>query len=147
MKDRRNGLFGAAILATALVLGAAQPAAAGKPERDKADELKPVLTSVAADVKTNCGCDVQVSADFDSFPSVDEMSRIDQTLDQFKGAVSKYCEKPADKAEFCKNVASLQVISNKKIDELKLDGKDIKAPTGGTQYTTEAMFSGLFNKF
>jgi hypothetical protein len=136
----------AAALAALLSLNASS-AFAGKPERDRADELKPQFESTARDVKTACGCEVPVTTSFESFPSVDDMIRIPDTLDGFKAASTKYCEKPADKEAFCKNISGMKVMFNKELDTVKLDGKTILAPTGSTQYTSEDIFLGIMNKF
>ena len=135
------------VAAVGCVLVTAAPAFAGKPERDKADELKPVAEKAQSTVKTACGCDVKVGVKFDSFAKADDMQYIDRVLDSLETAVKHQCEKEADKKALCDSLTEVEVAYQQDESSVKLEGKKIVATTGPHSYSSDTMFTQILNQF
>ena len=136
------------IFVTSLLAVALAPSLcfAGKPERDKADELKTQFSELSNNVKTACGCPVTIDAKWDTFATADDMIRMLDTAKSFEQASSKYCQKPVDKESFCKNIEGLE-ISYAKEGMPALSGKKITAISSNYTYGTEDAMTKILNQF
>ncbi|MFN8391654.1 MAG: hypothetical protein U0136_15300 [Bdellovibrionota bacterium] len=136
-----------ALGASLLFVSSATSAFAGKPERDRADDIKPKQEEVQKKFKETCGCDVHVNVKFESYATVDDMAYIDQSLDSLSSAASAYCEKEADKKALCESLTEVEFSFAKDESTAKLEGKKISVTTGPHSYASDTAFSTILNKF
>jgi len=134
-------------LLTAAVLLTASTVFAGKPERDKIDELTPKAQAVQNTLKSACGCDVHVGVKWDSFDTAGDMAHVDRTLESLESATKTQCAKDADKKALCENVSDVEIQYHKDSSAVTMDGKKIVATTGPNNYSTETMFTDVMKMF
>lgn len=130
-----------------MVAFSASPAFAGKPERDRADELKPAAEKAQSAVKTLCGCDVHVSVKFDSFEKADDMRNVERTLESLEASVKHQCEKEVDKKALCDALTDVEIDHEHGQSSVKLDGKKLVATTGSQSYSSDTMITKVMNQF
>ena len=135
------------VLLTATLLLGAVPAFAGKPERDKADELKGNVDAAVKAISSACGCEGKVTVDWSSYTSADTMARIGDVLQSVQDAATGYCEKPADKQAFCANITEFAVkFSGTEIEPL-LTGKTVAVQSNDSSYVSADQIRAILDKF
>jgi len=141
MRERSRSLVGVTILCLAA------NSFAGKPERDKQEELKPKVADAEKSVQSACGCKVTIQVMWDSYPKADDVFRIPETLEAFSTASQKQCNSPANKKAFCTNLTNLEVGFNKDGGMAELKGKTIKCASNDSSYTGDHQFTAILDKF
>lgn len=116
-------------------------------ERDRIEELKPNQEAAQKTFRDSCGCDVAVNVKYDTFPTADDMKNIDNTLESLVSSTKAICEKPADKAAVCSALSEVEISFVQHESAVKLEGKKIVANTGAQSYSTDLMFTSVFNTF
>ena len=134
-------------LVAALVLSYASPAFAGKPERDKIAELSPYVEAAQKTVKTQCGCDIKVAVNWDSFATADLMLHVSNTFAEFDNSAISYCKTDADKKAFCENVSELTVAHADDGGKVAHSDKTLSATLGPVAFPSQRDFNAELNKF
>jgi hypothetical protein len=129
------------------VFGFAFGAYAGKAERDTADEAKPALETIAKKVKTECGCDIKVTANWDSYKLAKDMRLITSAGDSFEAAAKKQCDTPANKKALCDNLTAVTVSYDSAGGGAELKGKTLLLHSSDSGYPGESQISKITGKF
>ncbi len=140
----RRTAFGLVIASS---LGFVATGIAGKPERDKQAELKPVIARVEADLKATCGCGVKIGVKWESYATADNMFRIPKTLDDILEASKNQCSTAENKAAMCKGVASYELPYTKGTAEAELKGKTIVVGTDDNLSPGAGAITQILDKF
>ena len=126
-------------------IGGAAPAYAGKPERDKAEELKPTLTETKDGMKAACGCDIAVEVKWDSYATVNDMGAIYGALGTLKSNMISHCATEADKKAICENVMGAEIVFGSDA-AVKYSAKKISISTNEA-YAGDSAYSEILDKF
>jgi hypothetical protein len=133
-----------AIVVGSLALGSL--GIAGKPERDKAAELKPTVEANAAKIKAACGCEVAVDVKWDSYTKADDMRRITEDLNEVVGAATSQCNSPDNKTAMCKNVKTIEVSFANPVTAPEMKGTTLVTHSNGSSYAGKAQLKKILDK-
>jgi hypothetical protein len=134
-------------MALGSVLCASTATYAGKPERDKAAELKPQLAADEKAIAASCGCPVALDVKWDSYAAADHMARIGYDADEFAAAAKHQCQSDDDKKAFCKGVKTLHVeYMSSSIGAPELKGTTITSHSNNTSYNGASQFKQILDK-
>jgi hypothetical protein len=133
--------LGAAALGSTLAL-------AGKPERDKATELKPAIAAAEKTVNDSCGCPVTLAVKWDTYTKADDMRRITDDANEFAKSAKKQCNSPENKAAMCKALKSVEIsFQAGTLPKPELSGTTIISHSNGMSFNGAASFSAIMDKF
>jgi hypothetical protein len=140
---RSRWFVGTATLIAAASL--ASSAWSGKPERDKQAALEPKVTATKDGIKSDCGCDVAVKVQWDTYKAVVDMERIGPFLDALAKTSKSHCAKPADKKAYCSALSAVDVSWGTGF--AAMDGKTLKVHSAATYEATDYELNQIMNKF
>lgn len=123
---------------------------AGKPERDKKDELEPIATSASTELTNLCGCPIKVNVDWDSYSTVDVMGRIKHSIESIVKSTKRHCEKAADKKATCDNLSGYTVRSGPSIDTVEdptIKDKIISVQSARMTYTSDSQIDAILGSW
>ncbi len=122
---------------------------AGKPERDKKDELEPTITAASKELSDSCGCPIKISVNWASYASADSMFRIEAGVDAIKSSVRKHCEKDADKKAVCANLSEFAFSSgsNNAVDDPTYKDKVIGVQSTDIMYNNDSQIDHILDKW
>ena len=136
------------------VLGPVSNAYAGKPERDRQEELEPVVAAAAAEATTACGCPIKITVKYESYSSVNTMFRIDANVDSIKSSISSHCSKEADKKAVCANLSEFVITAN---TDKSVPGNGVASPvykdkvittySGDSGYNNDSEINAIMDKW
>jgi chitodextrinase len=133
----------ASILATVALVG--QTAGAGKPERDKIDEMTAKMADAKASIKGDCGCDVAITAKWDTYKDASAMGGVASVLSSLKTVAHSHCQKPADKTAVCSGLTAVEVSFSG--DKPSMVGKTLHAHNDNGTYNGVGDLGQVFDKF
>jgi hypothetical protein len=84
-------------------------AVAGKAEQAKRKQLEPVVAAAKANLKGSCGCAIDVSVDWASYRTADDMEYVDDAIQNLLSALSDNCDDDAEKRTVCKSLKGYRV--------------------------------------
>lgn len=135
-------------LAAVAVIGLlASVAVAGKPERDKASELKPKVAATEAHIKTVCGCASKINVKWESYTKANDMERISNTLEDITAATNAQCKSADDKKAFCSNVTGWELSYKNGGGDASVNGKTIVMTSSDAAHPGEGQLTGILSKF
>ena len=120
---------------------------AGKPERDKANELKTAVAAAEAQIKASCGCASKINVKWESYTKANDMRRIPNTLDDITTATKAQCQSPEDKKAYCGNVTGYEISYKLDGGTASLNGKTIVLTTSDAAYPGNAQITAIISKF